>query len=430
MNSPKLTSSKTGSSRVFLADPVCVLPFGHNATGINTFTHHLKKNFEEVIPLVCKELPREIPMPPKTEYLFSYFYEDVMKIPQWKNHSATRIWLRETRKRYSNLYRKRFDKKTGIRLVTDTYKSLAAKEWCAIFKKYGVTKEDTIYFAGGDYYGIRGLLLALRKTNPVDWPKIHIYLINVMENACLNKGYSSHEIFSDLLGAGTLGRRIFISAEVECYATYLSNILQCEVATMSFPSVEQRMPLPIEKPFVVGVAGAGRPDKGYFRLLDIIKAYNKNYDASNIKFQIQAMNPIDGSYDKAYEKKLSKIANVELLKHRLTDEEILDQYRRAHILLLPYDPDIYAMRGSAIQSEAIAFGRHMIATKNTGFESTIKMLDNGITCETDDEFARAINAYTKQSVEELTQSGIKAQEKHGRVFESTLNTICKELTQS
>ena len=250
-----------------------------------------------------------------------------------------------------------------------------------------------------------------------------------MENACNQRGYGANEIFMDLLGTGTLGTRISISAEVESYAKYLEDKLQCAVSVVDFPATGETIPLPKATPYVIGAVGSGRPDKGYFRLFNIIDTHNRLYGSQRVKFRIQKMNPEDHCYDQQYEQRLANIKNVELLAYKLTEQEMRDQYARAHALLLPYCQETYRLRGSAIQAEAIASGRQLIASKNTGFEGMIKTLGNGIVCQTDREFAESIHTLTQQFHKYSGRVEIQAKEKYNELFKTALDSIFQRLRE-
>ncbi len=60
----------------------------------------------------------------------------------------------------------------------------------------------------------------------------------------------------------------------------------------------------------------------------------------------------------------------------MSDTEYLDSFESADVLLLPYDPELYRGRGSGVFSEAIGYGKIVIAPESAGVGEEI-MAGNG-----------------------------------------------------
>jgi hypothetical protein len=55
----------------------------------------------------------------------------------------------------------------------------------------------------------------------------------------------------------------------------------------------------------------------------------------------------------------------------MTEHDYLDAFESADIQLLPYDPELYRGRGSGVFSEAIGYGKTVIAPKSSGIGKEI-----------------------------------------------------------
>jgi hypothetical protein len=363
---PKMTT------RIFIADPACVLPYGHNPTGVAAFTKTTSKHFDIAIPLVCKELPKKVDMPARTDRIFNFYYRNQIKLKSDADLGKIQRAFRRDSHRIRKIVRELSLKRLKIPLIVDPLRAQALKDWKAIFSKYKVTKADTIFFPCGDYYGVRGLFHYLQDLPVTEWPVIQVHLINVMEHACVGRSTAAQELFSDLLASGALGRRIFISTEVHAYAKYLSQLLMCEVRDVPFPPLVDPAPMIKSDSFTVAAIGSGRGDKGYFRLANIAATYANIFPAHPVHFAVQAMSPEHPEYNPDYEARLAELPNVQQQPHQLSEEGIRDLYINAHLLLLPYCHRTYQLRGSAVMSEGYGYGRPLLVGKDTAFESVIK----------------------------------------------------------
>ena len=257
---------------------------------------------------------------------------------------------------------------------------------------------------------------------------MHLRLINVMEHACWWRWDPAvNDIYQDLQAIGTLGQRIFVSAEISPYARVVAEALSGEVATLDFPMLEESVSLPLSRPFVVGVVGSGRADKGYYRLAGIIESYNQMAEAKDTLFRIQGIDPLDKDAPPGYAERLKSLPNVELLPRAQTYEQMKEQYARAHVLLLPYDAEVYQLRGSAVLTEAIGCGRPVVASAQTGFAPSNQALGNGLLCETDADFARALASYATAMPEALEKIISAARKTFTQNFDEAFTRLCRQL---
>ena len=394
--------------RIFVSDAVCAFPYGHNPVGVKGFSNSLGKYFSKVVPLVSRELPHAVEMPPLTDRTFRFYYRDKIKIP--RNGEKSLVNFVSTVKRHPFIRKSREIATRNLRLhmVKDPMRAEARSDWRRIFKKYAITERDTIFFPCGDYYSVRGLFHLLQNLPLTKWPAVHLHLINVMENACARGTECSTTLLRDLLATGLVGHRIFVSTEVPAYAEKLSGLLFAEVKNFAFPPNVELEPFRDKSFFQVSAIGSGRGDKGYFRLAAIAEAYAGRFADSNVRFAVQSMNPTQCEYDAAYQDRLEGLSNVDLLPPQLSDAQMRDLYAASDLLLLPYCQKTYRYRGSAVMSEGYGCGRPLLVTSGTAFEGIVHRFGNGLVCNTDEEFIEAIHRYTQTSKKDLRAAAKKS----------------------
>jgi glycosyltransferase involved in cell wall biosynthesis len=152
----------------------------------------------------------------------------------------------------------------------------------------------------------------------------------------------------------------------------------------------EHMPMPRSEPVIAASIGSGRGDRGYFLIADIVRT-SAIASRHPILFEVQSMPQQDHAYRRDYEAILAAMPTVHILPAILTDEEILDCYRRSYVAVLPYDPKVYERRGSAVYQEAIAFTRPVVCLAGTAFADLIERYENGYVCANVDEIVAAID---------------------------------------
>jgi glycosyltransferase involved in cell wall biosynthesis len=137
------------------------------------------------------------------------------------------------------------------------------------------------------------------------------------------------------------------------------------------------MPLPIRWPLldrpllpdpgvVFGFFGALRPEKGASMLAKAIPKFAARHP--DVRFIVQA--PMAES-DPSDVRALEGVPQVELIRNNFRNKAAyFATFCRAHCILLPYDPHMYALRTSGILLEALGLGRLVITTKGTWLHAT------------------------------------------------------------
>src|SRR5690606_6388778 len=114
-------------------DPVCVLPYGHNPTGIRAFNATLSRYFRETIPLVCAKLPPDVEMPKGTGRMFGFYYPAHIKLPGNVQPGKLRKALLRDWRKAINGARRFAAKNLRLPLAEDPMRWQARNDWKKIF---------------------------------------------------------------------------------------------------------------------------------------------------------------------------------------------------------------------------------------------------------------------------------------------------------
>ncbi len=355
--------------RLFLLDPVCVLPFGHNVPSLNYYRRYLSARFDVVSPFVCRHLPEQVEDAAEFRRHFEFYYRDFIRIaapetplPEGPGHSSDRLL------------------------------QCARRDVATLLAEHGVGGEDRVFVPSADYYLVRALIDELLLRAPVNRPRLFLRFIGVMEGASRSVAAPFEELLSGLRGAIAGGLPISLAAETPSYADLLSVRTGRPVATVPYPLIGEQMKLPADPVLRIYSAGSARFDKGYLDLLDIARAVACAPFAERVAFTIQMLPDADLRSVQTYTSQLYACPGVTLLPAILTGAEIQHEYRRSHAVIMPYDAGIYRMRGSAILMEAIAYGRSVLTGDGTAFAPQVRHYGNGAVCRSPAEYLAAIEA--------------------------------------
>jgi glycosyltransferase involved in cell wall biosynthesis len=137
--------------------------------------------------------------------------------------------------------------------------------------------------------------------------------------------------------------------------------------------------------FVVAVLGAGRADKAFDMLPEIVAA-TRVLDPS-VQFRIQR--PGARARLDRYVSQLEQEKAVAMLPAALDDDAYEAELARAHIVLLAYDPQRYARRGSGVLVDALVAGRPVVCVAGTALAGALGH-GNGLAAEGAGGLARAV----------------------------------------
>lgn len=183
--------------------------------------------------------------------------------------------------------------------------------------------------------------------------------------------------------------KIEIGAETLKYAKFLEDNLNIKVLYMPFPlnnNFKEQQKNKIKK---IGFLGAAREDKGYFTIASLAKklTLHKNFK-KDIEFIVQP-----DIQNTEYLEKLKKLNIVNFTEPRLEQDEMDSYIKSCDILALPYDKDVYELRGSAMLFEGIEFGVPSISHKNNAFANDMKKFELGIVVEDIEDIPSEIMKY-------------------------------------
>ncbi len=356
--------------RMFICDPVCVLPFGHNAPAMSYFRSFFRPDFERIECCVGRPFDAVAAAEHDFRPCFSYLYEEVMPLEAsgyTEPPQAAGAW------------------------PSDAASSTAKADYLDVIARDQLGPDDLFFLPSADFHSVHGLIAAIRTIAPRQSPRILLRLIGVMENA----GHVVVEPLQHLCAAIESARRdgysILVAAETPAYASHLAGVMNdVAVAMLPYPLLGDMLPPPSSDRFVVASAGSARFDKGYLDLAPIIRDVRRRCDGIDIQFRIQSLTDRHVIHQQSYTNQLYALPGVELLPAILSASEMRSLYEGCHAVLLPYDHGVYRLRGSAVLMEAIAYGRYAIGRADLGFSSQIQYYQNGAVCDTLEQFASAI----------------------------------------
>lgn len=179
---------------------------------------------------------------------------------------------------------------------------------------------------------------------------------------------------------------VAVYAESAAYADWLRGAFQHDVSQIVSPTrLAGAAPSPSPSPCIVAALGSARADKGFADLPAIAAATHMR--APDVAFRIQGAAPESGL--SAVEQQLRALPNVTLTPPWLSDAAYDAELERAHIVLLPYDANIFAMRGSGVLFDALIAGRPVICAQGAALAASV-VAGAGRTAETAEEYATAI----------------------------------------
>jgi glycosyltransferase involved in cell wall biosynthesis len=172
-----------------------------------------------------------------------------------------------------------------------------------------------------------------------------------------------HDAFK--LGAGLIGRSLFFTAENEAMQALYSRDfgISTKILPLPFGAPELKKEYHQNGKIKLGFLGDSRCDKGFHLLARTIELCQ--CQELDIEFIVQIQH---GGWEQKTveaERALRALKGVRLVEGILTSEEYDARAREIDVMLLPYDPVTFGLRGSGVFTEAVAAGRPIIASKGT-----------------------------------------------------------------
>jgi glycosyltransferase involved in cell wall biosynthesis len=174
------------------------------------------------------------------------------------------------------------------------------------------------------------------------------------------------------LAAGLTGRTLFFTAENEAMqALYCRGFgINAKILPVPFGAPPAESGGRQDGKIRVGFLGDSRCDKGFHLLPQAIELCQRQ--SPGIEFIVQIHH--GGWEEAAVEagRALRALKGIRLVEGVLTGEEYSAWASQIDVMLLPYDPVTFGLRGSGVFTESVAAGRPVIASKGTFAAASIE----------------------------------------------------------
>lgn len=368
---------------VYILDPICLQSSGHNLNAIKRYAalFYEMKN-QEVFLLTSSFLQERLSGSIGENVLFdrffAHYYPDFIPIEGAK----------------------KFLDQDGNMLDIDI-KELATNDLTKFFEKYSPKESDTIFYPSVDYFSLLSIVNYIDKQEVIFFPSLVLRFIGVMEYDHYGVGISLESILNKLNNLVASKRlNLKISAESDLMAEYLSIHFDQEVVVTPTLVSHDALACSNSDVFTIVFPGAGRRDKGFDRIASILEVFEERLSEDSYQVIVQLLSPSELRYFSPHALKLVNNSKVTLLPCSLDPEDIVDIFKRADIVVAPYDKEVYRFRSSAIMAEAAIYGRPIIASDECGFSNQIKKYELGLLAKSDDEFVDGIEFFRKMRIEE------------------------------
>ena len=208
------------------------------------------------------------------------------------------------------------------------------------------------------------------------------------------------------------GERVFLWAETQALASLYSQRFGVAVSALRLPAPAWAGELEIDvarKKPVIGYFGVARGDKGFLQLPGIFRAalaQCKGLEAPEFIVHAAPTPVVRPGIAEAMAE-LVEIPGVKLYPEFFSEAEYRDLFKCVDAVMLPYEPRLYATRGSSVLTEAIASGKVTLVSAGTAlceYCSEAEMM----VCETQADWASAIHRVATHRVEVLASARLFA----------------------
>jgi glycosyltransferase involved in cell wall biosynthesis len=172
------------------------------------------------------------------------------------------------------------------------------------------------------------------------------------------------------LAAPLLGRSLFFTVENEAMRTLYSKDFGVPTGILPIPLGASGPQQTTEGRVRVGFFGDSRYEKGFHLLPRAIALCQ--HDGLDVEFIVQINNSGWSHRTIEAERALRTLKRVRLLEGVLSSEDYATWTVRTDVMLLPYDPVTFGLRGSGIFTESVAAGRSVVASRGTFAGSSVE----------------------------------------------------------
>ena len=166
------------------------------------------------------------------------------------------------------------------------------------------------------------------------------------------------------------GLSLFFTVENEAMRTLYSKSFGIQTRILPVPFGVSELARTMEGRVRVGFFGDSKCDKGFHLLPKAIAVCQR--DGLDAEFAVQIQHSGWEQRTIEAEAELRALKGVRFVEGVLSSEDYAAWTGRMDVMLLPYDPVVFGMRGSGIFTESVAAGRPVVASKGTFAGSSIE----------------------------------------------------------
>jgi glycosyltransferase involved in cell wall biosynthesis len=161
-----------------------------------------------------------------------------------------------------------------------------------------------------------------------------------------------------------IGRKLFFTTENKSMANLYRTTFGIEAGILPVPLHAAGLPHDRNSKTVrLGFYGYSKSDKGFHLLPEIAAICQAK--GLDVEFHIQIQHSQWEQVTVKAERALRGMSNVSLIEGTLSSQDYVAETNKADVVLLPYDPVLFGMRGSGIFTESVTAGRPIIASEGT-----------------------------------------------------------------
>jgi hypothetical protein len=398
--------------RIFLLDYTCVQPFGHNVPSLHIFGTYFSE-FAPITTLVPITFRGNIA---EFDKILASPLQGFFRFDRSIKFAGFRVSTENFHRAAIKISNRLARRLTGREIAEiDALRNVAEVDHALDF-----SSSDILVLPSADMYGVRCLVEHFEKCPPERRPRLHFRLIGVMEH----HSYSYRSPLEEIVASVRRGRDKGLYIQVSCETPAYLDVLKRHIPdAFLFPYPMHAVspgPEGLELP-TFALPGQGRVDKGYDRICNIAALVKEL--GRDVRWIVHSMRTTDRHYSPGCQDLLHLNPSIEVMSADLTDNEMRDLYRRSSFSILPYSRETYKLRGSAVFQEALAYGHLCVVPKGTGIAGIAEIVGNGITAETDEEFAHSVVTLCDLPWQQRRDKVAAAQERYGLLVSEAMARI-------
>ncbi|MDZ8260895.1 glycosyltransferase [Nostoc sp. ChiQUE01b] len=262
-------------------------------------------------------------------------------------------------------------------------KLVFANELKLLFKKLNLTSEDHIFIHTIGVDQLEELLGFITANDRNSSPHYHILLRRDCNEPIVTsaKGIGLKACINRFYGAGLWNKTVTFYTDTDELTKQHNELSPICFVTAPIPFRHENIKDyttadSLEDPIHIIYLGDARPEKGYQYLPQLIDILWFSYiQPGKVKLTIQSNFNIPGGEPGIQEARLRldqyPSHKVRLLKELLSTEDYYELLASADIVVIPYQPDCYAVRSSGILVESLAAGKPVVVPAKSWMASQI-----------------------------------------------------------